>query len=311
MRKLRLISLIPAFVLLSAYVVQPASAAIVLGPATPVTELNSLRPEAITHISSDGLTVVLESQRLFPRYDLYIATRSDISSPFSTPVQGPFSAINTTAFNIANGVLSSNGLELYYHSAPSGTPRPMFKATRSSVADPFGSPTNTGLGFGTSGWLRPSFMSSDDLRLYIYGDLSIGDLHLLERASINDPFSFSSFDPFVNINTGSPESFATLTPDELTVFYSANRPEGAGIWAATRSSVNDAFGAPVFVESNGGAPHVFGNTLYFSRNGDIYSAPIIMSSQPVPEPTTLATWSVLGCAGLFVGHRRRKRKNVF
>ena len=34
----------------------------------------------------------------------------------------------------------------------------------------------------------------------------------------------------------------------------------------------------------------------------------VASSQAVPEPSTLAIWSVLGCLGLVVAHRQRRRR---
>ena len=50
------------------------------------------------------------------------------------------------------------------------------------------------------------------------------------------------------INGADDESFPVVTPDELTLYFSSNRANGAGlqdIYVARRASVSDNFGAPV------------------------------------------------------------------
>src|SRR5262245_46380541 len=86
----------------------------IFNTAAPVAELNSTASDSVTWISADGLMVVLTSNRP-GTFDLYSATRVSIGGAFSTPTTSPFTTANNATFNSASGVLSSNGLELFYH----------------------------------------------------------------------------------------------------------------------------------------------------------------------------------------------------
>lgn len=158
----------------AASLVENARGVPIFGPAAPVTELNSIEHEGVTYISPDGLTLLLESNRGDgTRYDIYQATRPGLNSPFSTPAQGNFATVNTDngAFNVGYGVLSDDGLELFYHFANSGTKRAFYHTTRASTGDifPAGSEVTT-INLPTTEFRRPSFISSDGLRLYYFAD---------------------------------------------------------------------------------------------------------------------------------------------
>jgi hypothetical protein len=58
------------------------------GTPTPVTELNSTGHELEPHVSADGLAIVFSSTRAggLGDFDLWMATRLDLASPFGTPV---------------------------------------------------------------------------------------------------------------------------------------------------------------------------------------------------------------------------------
>jgi Tol biopolymer transport system component len=90
------------------------------GPATTVTELNDATANDIQpNVRADGLEVVLSSNRVgtLGAQDLWVATRSSISAPWSTPVNlGP--AVNTAAASESRPALSRDGKQLLFGRSP-------------------------------------------------------------------------------------------------------------------------------------------------------------------------------------------------
>jgi hypothetical protein len=100
-----------------------------------------------------------------------------------------------------------------------------------------------------------------------------------EPCDLTQPFG--ALQPLTSLNTSAHEQFATLSPDELTIYFSSNRlaPGTAqvDIYVATRTSREEEFGAPVnlAVVNHAGddrSPSISadGLELYFhsSRSGD-------------------------------------------
>ena len=88
------------------------------GARSPVAELNSPSADLRPNVRKDGLEVVFDSDRTGTAggADLWIATRSSVSEPWSTPVNaGP--AVNTTV-NETRGSFSRDGLTLYFGRGP-------------------------------------------------------------------------------------------------------------------------------------------------------------------------------------------------
>lgn len=87
------------------------------GPSVPVAELNSPFDDQRPAVRRDGLEIFLTSTRpgTLGGADIWVATRSSTSEPWSTPVNlGP--EINTVNFDAAS-TLSFDGTTLYFHSA--------------------------------------------------------------------------------------------------------------------------------------------------------------------------------------------------
>ncbi len=292
---------------------QSAHAALIFGPASPVVELNSAASDRMTWISPDGLTAVLQSNRL-GTFDIFSATRTSLSDPFGAPITSPFTTVNNSTFNSGDAVLSSDGLELFYHSANSPSPLSFFRATRAGTAVNFAAgsqvttvPTTSGDNFN-----RPTWLSADGNRLYYFNDSA--EPKLATRTLPTVAFTPSAFDPFSLISLGGNAGTATLSPDELTIIFTSGRPGGLGLgdlWYSTRASLSDPFSAPLNLASINTAasesgPVWFGDTLYFTRivggNPEIFSA----SLTAVPEPASAVLVGV-GAAFLFAGARRRAR----
>lgn len=90
------------------------------GPAAAVTELNDATANDIQpNVRADGLEVVLSSNRVgtLGAQDIWVATRSSLSAPWSTPVNlGP--AVNTAAASESRPALSRDGKQLLFGRSP-------------------------------------------------------------------------------------------------------------------------------------------------------------------------------------------------
>jgi Tol biopolymer transport system component len=89
------------------------------GPATPVAELNDAGANDIQpNVRADGLEVVLSSNRAgtLGGQDLWVATRSSLDAPWSTPVN--LGAAANTAAGETRPSFSGDGTELLFGRAP-------------------------------------------------------------------------------------------------------------------------------------------------------------------------------------------------
>jgi WD40 repeat protein len=90
----------------------------VFGPRSPVAELNTTAADLRPNVRKDGLEIVFDSDRSGTSglADLWFASRSSTSEPWSTPVNaGP--AVNTAA-NETRGSFSRDALRLYFGRSP-------------------------------------------------------------------------------------------------------------------------------------------------------------------------------------------------
>ena len=119
---------------------QRASASDPWMPGNNITELNALGNVNLPTLSQDELTIVFAGTNVsggMGSSDLYMATRSDKYSSFSSP-------FNLTQLNSAGADqgawLSPNGLTLFYMSDRTGTHQ-LYKSTRLGTSEAFSSST--------------------------------------------------------------------------------------------------------------------------------------------------------------------------
>jgi hypothetical protein len=299
------------------------------GAVTLVSELSSNRSDELGSITGNGLTVVIESRRNGIDDRIYSATRSTLTSPFSTPSDADFLNIRRD-LNADTGspVISADGLTLFFQHGEGGSPARTYVSTRLNTSSPFGQGTFVSeIQAFTS--TRPSWLSPDGLRLYFHGmnALAYGqwDLAMAERPNVLSPFNTPSTSFFANINTSLyTEAEAVLTPNELQVYFTSNGPGGLGatdIWSAIRPDRFSPFGTPFNLTDINSSevdrnPVIFGNTLFFSstrstpgggyNEEDIFQADV----SPVPEPSSIVLWSCLGVVGIGMWWRRRRSHNA-
>jgi len=93
------------------------------------------------------------------------------------------------------------------------------------------------------------WIGSDEREIYFgsyrAGNLGTIDLWRSVRSAPSEPFSAPA--NLVNLNSANDDRSPSLSDDRLTLYFTSDRPGGAGgydVWSATRPDVDSAFGAP-------------------------------------------------------------------
>jgi len=122
------------------WIARRASLDDVFGPPSPLDEVNDniTRPH---QLSADGLTLWLTSNRNIGRIDIFVASRSSATAPFSTPVVVPSLSSADDEHSVT---VSQDGLEAIFSSTrPGGQGKlDLWRARRSDPAADFGPAEN-------------------------------------------------------------------------------------------------------------------------------------------------------------------------
>ncbi len=228
---------------------------------TPVNlgpEVNTERQDACPCISSDGLSLFFQTDRLAGSSitDLYVTRRETIDGDWGTPVNlGP--PVNTSGREHAPWI-SADGLDLYFSSynRPGGRgAADIWVSSRETLDDPWGEPVNLGPVVNVTADENFPFVSTGGLSLFFSedyggpyrpGGLGDIDIWLTTRASVNDPWETPrNLGPIVN--SASVDAGPLVSPDGNMLYFASERPGGfGGIWG-------DIYQAPIIpvVDLNG------------------------------------------------------------
>lgn len=207
----------------------------------PISELNTALDDVTARLAPDELTIIFSRRQTSGTYDLYQATRTSRDAAFDAP------EILATVNSVSSDVwptLSQDGLTLMFDSdrAQPGVFH-LHVARRASTSDRFGAATsvsgimdrevhpylaNAGALYVSSpAAVRPGVGSTDLWRIPVTSDGTLGT----PTAIIG------------GVNTVDEEVTATLTEDELRIYFRRTVATEPDIFVAQRSTVNDGWGA--------------------------------------------------------------------
>lgn len=219
-----------------------------LGPV-----VNSQYGDAVPSISSDGLTLLFESDRPggIGKTDIWITTRPTIADEWTSPVNLG-SMVNSSYYD-GEPSISHDGLSLFFVSnRPGGSgDYDLWVTTRASLYTSWGVPINLGSLVNSSTEDATPSISVDGRILFFHSTRSGGygevDLWMTKRADINDPWQ-TPVNLGPTVNTSYVEATPGVSNDMLALFFASIRPNGYGysdLWVTTRATVTDEWGSPV------------------------------------------------------------------
>jgi hypothetical protein len=203
-------------------------------------------PAADFRLTPDERTAVFNSFS-----GLYMTTRADLASAFSTPALLPFGASYPNG--ISSPSITADALTLFFL-AETSTGGGLFVVTRESTEAPFGGDTLLGVplqGFAMSS----AFVTSDGLTLYLssfypttLAAVFPGPVLEARHADVT-----SDFDPLTYVFEAGSMPYGDVAPvvtdDGLTMFVSVGASDASTdaphVQVATRTAANASFGLPI------------------------------------------------------------------
>ncbi len=206
-----------------------ATRASVSDPFPAATKLDALSPagseEDRPALSGDEDTIVLSSNQLAGRFEIFSSTRT-------TPQAG-FGAANTTHLNAVNGsdvenhdpFLSTDGLRLYLAPAPTTAPGAQYIASTSRPpGGDFGTPAPVPIINGVASIDADPALSLDE-RIIVFSSTRTGvgatDLWYATRPSLTENFGPPVLIPTVNGSQDDGDPF--LTADGCELYFASTR----------------------------------------------------------------------------------------
>jgi len=213
-----------------AYVATRPTRDAMFSAAGPLTAVNTSGDERGGSISSDGRALFFHSSRT-GSYDLYVATRANVSAPFGTPTG--VAGLNTTDAD-QQPFISADGASLYFDRTPTGGQTSIYRASSSvtGFTDPVAVSELSLVGTNS---LRP-VLSADGLTIFFSSDRAGGagslDIWTATRPSLTAPFEQVS--NVTALNASSFEFADWISPDGCRIYFTSGRGGSADLWQATR-----------------------------------------------------------------------------
>jgi hypothetical protein len=223
----------------------PATA---FGAPVPLTTLNTPYDDEFAQLMPDERTLYFSSDRPggLGQDDIYVSMRTTVDAGWGAPSLVP--GVNTSGDERGPSV-TGDALFLYAFTGV-GPNYQVAVATRPDTLTNFGA-----LGLVTAidssgNRNHTEHVLPDHSALYFASDRDGGVLQLYRAARVAGSFQTPQGVAGSFVNTSDNASYPTITPDELTLYFTSDRSGGAGsldIWMATRASTSVDFGAAVNV----------------------------------------------------------------
>jgi hypothetical protein len=190
-------------------------------------------------VSADGRELYLAREAAGQSYDLFVATRPSLDTPFGAPV--PLAGVNTTDIE-TSPTTSSDGLTLLFHRYNGETH--LYSAKRVARTDPFPAATPISELNAPGNFDGDPYLIQDGKVVYFTSQRrSAGTIYRAARPSAD-----AAFGAPIEIAGNIPTTGAyapVVSEDELVLYYTLS--DGAGgeiIYVATRPSTSVLFDAP-------------------------------------------------------------------
>lgn len=224
------------------------------GTPVAVSSLNTPGQEQFARLSADELVVYFSSDRdkdasasgAFGGYDLYVATRTSRSEPFGMPTRLPAPILHD-APEVAPSE-TADRRTLYFDSYRNGNDRRIFRATRATAQDAWGTPVEVTELTSANEDGTPYVLPGGDA-LYFFTSRDSSNFNLY-RVDLGLVIPRPSAVP--GVNSSDPEYAPVVTADERTIYFASVRAGGLGswdVWVATRATKTGSFSDVKLVEN--------------------------------------------------------------
>jgi hypothetical protein len=207
------------------------------GPATRVAQLSSSDIDETPEVAPDGLTLWLAIERSSSGRDVYVSTRPDRSSLWSTPVR-----VDELSSNLNDHAPTPSWslLRMVMHTdrTPNVGRFDIFEAVRSSTTATWNAPAPVMGPVNTTVYEGAPHLSADDLTVYFDsnrpGGLAAGgwDIYFATRPDVSAPFGTPVL--VREICSTSDDGAPWVSADGRTIVFSTNRDRNGEIYEATR-----------------------------------------------------------------------------
>jgi Tol biopolymer transport system component len=206
-------------------------------------EVSTADGESRFALSFDGLEAFLATDRSGGKggADIWIATRSSTSTPFSPADFSPAASLNSSV-NEWDPYPSLDGKSLYYaiQDWPSGQgSTDLVVATRSAAKGSFSSPAAV-KGVNSASQDDNPALTGDEL-VILFGSTRAGGKGSLDIWYATRPDTASAFStpkPLTALNTADKDSELYITPDGCELFFASDRSGGKGGWDIYRATAS-------------------------------------------------------------------------